>query len=69
MSKAKKAWFILEVETGLIDGWYYGETLFERKEILRHWNEARPGYAHIVAEVVSGSAYLPDDRCLNRESL
>ena len=60
-----KFWFILELETGLIDGWYMD--LNDNPETMRkYWDETRPGFTHIAAVAVSDGGYLPDTRSLSR---
>ena len=59
-------YFILEFETGLIDGWYSVKyTPEELADIAFSWNEKRPGYKHMVC-MTESIAYLPNDKCLNR---
>lgn len=44
----KRSWFILEIETGLIDGFYANSKEFDQNDILTFWNNARQKYAHII---------------------
>ena len=64
MKKASgKAYLILEVETGLMDGWYRSEKLVRGMD--EYWDEARPGYSHVtVALDASDLPYIPDQRFL-----
>ena len=65
MEKTASSWFILEIETGKIDGWYSSYSSIDQNDLLEYWHKARPGYSHIIAET-SVVGYLPDERCLNR---
>lgn len=61
----KGVWFILEVETGLIDGWYRSGNI-DKEGIKEHWDRKRPGYTHIICRTSSKICYLQDEKCLNR---
>lgn len=56
-----KTFFILEVETGLFDGWYFNGA---EEGMLEYWNNKRPQYSHILAEAKSKVSYIPDNRTL-----
>ena len=63
-----KTYLILEIGTGLVDGYYFGRTYLD--DVLDVWNERRPQYPHLIVEVVSGKrGYLPDSMMLNRADL
>jgi hypothetical protein len=49
------AYFILELETGLIDGWYSEDyeganALDIMEDMAETWDELRPSFTHIVAQ-------------------
>ena len=65
MSKNKQAFLVLELGTGLVDGWYMG-----RDDAIRmkgHWDDCRP-HQHVVVQLVAagGDNYLPDTMMMNR---
>lgn len=58
--------FILELETGFIDGWYSDS--YEEDEldgIKAHWDLKRPSFSHLICSTDDGF-YLHNNRCLNR---
>ena len=72
-----KTWFILEVETGFIGGWYTDlssltkKTCFiDRKCVKEFWDKRRPGYTHMICNVdpsfeyKKGECYIRDCRLL-----
>jgi len=64
-----KPQFILEIETGLIDCWYYTDEN-SLMGVLKFWDEVRPEYHHIIAELRHSCMYrVPDNRRLNRKFL
>jgi len=59
--------FILELETGFVDGWYAGDYSDddEMERIRKTWDEARPWYTHIVCSTdtkKTGALYINDNR-------
>ncbi len=56
------AYLILELDTGLMDGWYS----YDCSEVLEYWDEVRPGHRHIIVES-NATQYFPDHMCLNRQ--
>jgi len=45
-------YFILEIETGFIDGWYFNADIKEIEEIAKYCNEKRPQYQHIACKAI-----------------
>ena len=68
MKMTYKNAFILELETGLIDGWYRGVVQDELEEIRDRWDEKRPEYSHILAFTDDNGVLTPKDRYLNANS-
>lgn len=62
------AWFLYELDTGLIDGWYMSDDPDHRSELLDFWRMARPSQTHIIAfrtfEAGEVDMYIDSDRCL-----
>ena len=46
--RSHRTWYVEEVETGAIDGWYASQRYMP--EVLASWNRRRPQYQHVVKE-------------------
>lgn len=67
MNKREKTWIVLEVETGLIDGWYFGTENIDRDALRKMWSKKRPGYTHVIADIAIGDlCRITDSMALNR---
>ena len=64
------SWFVLEIETGLMDGIYHEELKINPQKIAKLWDQERPGYQHVVCYPdKTKNWWIPDDRHLTPDWL
>jgi hypothetical protein len=61
----RNGWFILEMRTGAMDGYY--ADMEEARDMVKYWDSERPKYVHILARfggcfhLKDGATRIPDE--------